>query len=127
MSTIQDIEKDFKEKANSFANWFTSVVVSNFVYLINFKEEKLWYVALDFFMTVFSLLFLFLFKVLGVWNARKKLDMKSMGGDIKAQEVIEKVEWTRTWIFFIGFVLAGMTAVLFSFYVIWVSSFSIRT
>src|SRR5688572_5854757 len=68
--------KDYITKGNDFSNWFTAVIVSIFVYLINIKEPEwrtgLWYIT---FIAAFpTFLFIFLFKSLGVWTASMRVD-----------------------------------------------------
>jgi len=95
----------------------TSIIISNFVYLISFKngdnlefilERKvnLWWRGFSF--TVVALVGIFLFNLFGVvaaWLRAQKKDDKWL-------------EWIRAWICFPVVLMAGLTAITFSLLVI---------
>jgi len=88
---------DFKEKANSFSNWFTTVVIANFVYLQSFsaRDDLLnvqgkmvdWWVF-SFWFTVISLTGIFIFKALGVLAAYFRTD-----GDLSSCSATSPPSW----------------------------------
>lgn len=114
-----ELWKDYVEKGNSFANWFTSILISNFVYLIRIGETG----KLDcsgkvsFGFLVFSLAAMFLFKAVGVYAAKERHALVSQG---KAPDnsFLYTIETLRTGLFYL-FVGSGMVAVLISGLILW--------
>ncbi len=110
---------DYVEKGNSFANWFTSILISNFVYLVRIGETG----KLDcsgkvsFGFLVFSLVAMFLFKAVGVYAAKERHALVSQD---KAPDnsFLHVVETLRTGLFYL-FIGSGMVAVLFSGFILW--------
>ena len=125
MSENKDLKnqlwKDYVEKANSFANWFTSILISNFVYLIKLGKEG----KLDRFgkgslgLLAFSLLVMFFFKLIGVQAARTRHALVAEGKPpdnafLKATETLRK----QLFYLFLG---SGMIAVLISGFILWIN------
>ena len=122
------MQKDFVEKANSFANWFTSILISNFIYLVRLGEAE----GLDnpgkwsFGFSLSSLVFIFPHKALGVCAAKKRHALVSQDKTpddtflnvIPDSPCIHKIETFRTRLFYL-FVAFGMFAVLFSGFILW--------
>lgn len=115
---MMDVEKDFKVKANSFANWLTSIIISNFVYLINLKvnreliplwQKNIYILKLDFGLTAGALVLMALFKGLGVLTSWMRLDWR------KEDRGLEEC---RTWLF-VFFCIFGVVAIVLSGLILW--------
>lgn len=112
--------RDYVEKGNSFANWFTSILISNFVYLVRIGETvKLdWSGKISFGFSVLSLVAMFLFKAVGVYTAKERHSLLSQGRE-PDNCCIHMVETLRTKLFYL-FVGSGIFAVIFSGFILWV-------
>ncbi len=113
----QETSEDFKKKANSFSDWFTSIVIANFVYLLSFQGQStvasvlgaksyLW--NYSFWLTVFSLSGIFFFKALGVLAAYFRV----RGKDHKWMEDFRSI------IFVFAVVTGGLLGLVVSFLII---------
>lgn len=104
-----DYVKEYKDKAEKFAYWFTSILISVFIYLIHKKsntiavlEQRMWDEA---FVSIgLALILLFIWQVTGVIAAfiRASLDERSR------YFIIEQIMEFFNSIFFIGAFLAGL-------------------
>ena len=116
---LTQLWKDYTEKANSFANWFTSILISNFVYLFKATEsEKLgcwgkWSLGLS----VSSLIAMFLFKVMGVCAARKRHDLELEGQNSDRDTFLKKIETLKKWLFYL-FAGFGIVAISISGFIL---------
>ncbi len=113
-----DIVKDFKDKTKSLANWLTSIVISNLVYLIRLnadhKNDSLWndnliILKLDFIFTAAALLFMGVFKIIDVWASWRRLNKSSD----------QAFEETKTWVFALTSALCIFPAIFLSVIILW--------
>lgn len=117
---LAQLWKDYVEKGNSFANWFTSILISNFVYLVKLGEgRKLecagkWSLGLS----VLSLVAMFFFRAAGVWTAQRRHDLESEGIDSDHDNSLKIVETSRKWVFYL-FGVVGMIAASISAFILW--------
>ncbi len=99
--SISAASLDFKQKANSFADWLTALIISNFVYLIKFENKAtvlsklkdsshLW--EKSFWFSIIALVIIFFHKLFGVLAAQKRAEKKS-------RECEACLEWLRTHLF----------------------------
>ena len=119
---VEDNKKDYKDKLNNFADWFTAIIISNFAYLVSFGkkdqieavlkgEEYLWYWS--FWLSFFALIFIFFVKIVGVFAARIRIKKVDEGGDY-FQHCMES---SRTIFsgFFVGF---GLFSIMFTGFIL---------
>lgn len=75
---IKDLKKDYKDKLNNFANWFTAIIISNFAYLISSRDqvldEGLW--DLSFYAATSAIALMFIIKVSGIYAAKVRIREK---------------------------------------------------
>ena len=112
-----DLQKEFHEKANTFSNWFTSVVIANFVYLIKLKGETILHEQvseIDYSLTIVALALIFLFKISDVIASWLRVKIKDERDAPLLKHIEEKIEFFKVWIFFLGFVVLGSIAVIIS-------------
>jgi hypothetical protein len=118
--------KDFTDKANSFANWFTSILISNFIYLVSISGVKrtrdLGKTSLV--ITMVCLAMVFIFKVLGVYAAKERHGLAAKEISPLDDDRLQNIEVYRKWSFCI-FVVLGAIAVLISGLAIWTNFASI--
>ena len=69
-----DLWEDYTTKGNNFADWLTGLIISNFVYLVGFAKEKTGLWCTSFFAALVALILVFIFKSLGVWAAKMRVD-----------------------------------------------------
>ena len=125
MSENKDLKNqlwnDYVEKGNSFANWFTSILISDFVYLVRIGEAGKLDCSgkVNFGFLVFSLVAMFLFKAIGVYAAKERHSLVSQGKD-PDNYFLYAIETFRKWLFYL-FVGSGMIAVLFSGFILWIN------
>ena len=104
--------KDYTDRANNFADWFTAVIISNFAYLIDLLKIKnyffesmlerkvyLW----DMYISCFALVYISIIKGLGVWAASRRVDK---GLEDECQRKIEDLRF--------GFSIAFVALVMIS-------------
>ena len=96
--------EDYTSKGNSFSNWLTSLIISNFVYLIHLNDRRiatngnsLWVWSLI--LSSISIGCMFLFRVLGVYAARKRFDLEKAGKDSDKDQCLGKIESVREILF----------------------------
>lgn len=111
--------KEYREKANNFLDWFTAIIISNFVYLINFLDKegslvdrlngKTHFWKLSFNAAAVALAAVFIVKALGVLAADFRVNGKYKRGE-------ELIEAARTgcvfMICFLGIVSLSATFVI---------------
>ena len=118
--------KDYITKGNDFSNWFTAIIISNFVYLnsIELTERTgLWWVGFG--IAIPTFICIFLFKSLGVLAARDRVKMNDPGlsgeGKRKEREKLEncqkKTEKLRAKLS-ISFVVLGVLIVFCSAWIL---------
>ncbi len=82
--------EEYTGKTTNFADWFTAIIISNFVYLIGFVDKKekidsLW--RGSFLASTAALILIFIIKVLGVWAAKMRVNQ----GQSKCEHDIESM------------------------------------
>ena len=115
---MTDTWKDYTDRANNFADWFTAIIISNFAYLIHLVnqdhrilasilESKLYLWNWGFKISCGALICVFIAKLLSVLAASKRFHK---GPKNKCQEWMEKVRF----VFIIFFFFLGMVSLVFS-------------
>ena len=102
-----DAWKDYTDRANNFADWFTAVVISNFAYLIqlvnkedmlgSLLESKVYLWDWGFKLSCAALACVFVTKLLSVLAASRRFHK---GPDDKCQERIENIRFWTIVVFF---------------------------
>ncbi len=94
--------KEYTDKANNFADWFTAILISNFAYLIGLLdkigvqlEAKVYLWNESFNATCAALFSIFVVKALGVWAASIRADR----GKCTLEKNIERVRTVFIFIF----------------------------
>ncbi len=114
---MDDHACDFKEKANAFANWCTSIAIANFVYLVGYNDKIFisrlgsneWMWHWSFWSTATGLVAIFMFKALGVASP-----YLSTVNQVKISRSLEALRV----VLFLVFLLSLITAAIFSFIII---------
>ena len=113
MGEKQEAGEAFKQKANEYSNWFTAIIISTFVFLIDPKNQSgvIWAAALA--LSFISLVAIFLFKFLGVFAAYLRICPKFC---LRCEEsFIEKVREQ----IILCFVIASLISVICAFVLLW--------
>jgi len=123
----EEKERDFKDKANSLVNWLTSIIISNFVYLINLKENsksalllKQWsdWIKWNFICTVVALILIFLFRLFGIVSSRRSLDLLDKGINVDDDNRVKFLEQFREVLIYL-FCVSSFLAVFSSVIILW--------
>lgn len=112
--------KDYVDKGYSFVNWFTSILISNFVYLVNLAERKSisgWGQS-SVFLSLVALVFIFLFHGIGIFAARKRHDLESQNHNSDEDISLKRAEGFRDFAL-LAWGALGIVAVFISGFILW--------
>ena len=111
--------KEYKEKAHSFSNWLTSIVISMFTYLIHarisnqFDSHLLW--SFSFIMASFGLIFIFLWRLFSVLAAYLRVSLNKENKYYHCENWLESANE----LIFIAAFLSGVGCLVGSFFILW--------
>ena len=120
--------EEYTGKANNFADWFTAIIISNFVYLLGFVEKEnsirqlfktdvnLW--IWSFCASLVALIAVFFVKFLGFWAAKMRVDAYSKKlNDKKPKKCEDYLEDIRFYLSIL-FVFLGFITLVLNFLII---------
>lgn len=124
----EKFEMDYKDKANSFSNWLTSLIISTLVYLIHLRDSDSYSSLLKDYRLVFilslilllgAIIMIFLFRLIGVVTSRKRYDK---GIEAEKDCSIKYLEWFREKLFLTAIILSGF-GMIPSAFILWMHLF----
>lgn len=115
----EELHREFRDKANSYANWFSAILISTFVFLINLKgnQTHIWRSA--FVLAMIGLITIFLFKFLSTTASYLRLNPKAI------PYISERTLESCCEVLMVFFVISSIGSVVLAFLLFWSNLFGI--